>query len=325
MLVVLFHMGYRVPGPMGVVIFFVISGFLITTLLLRESSATGRISIRRFYRNRTYRIFPAFYAAWFGTMLVLKATHQPIPKVHALLSVLYLADYGRAFTPDSQQATFPLTQSWSLAIEEQFYLLWPLVLIWPLRRKQPLAGLSTGIVVLWTWRVLFLTALHGRVGYAYNAFETRADAIFVGCWLAMALTNDRLTEMLKDLIRARFLTMLTLVGFVAVGSVEVIGPITPIVFAGLLTIEPVLAAALILQLAYWIPKGWGPLDSRPIRWLAGLAYSTYLTHIIAVDLVGRQHHFREIIAMLVLACSSYFLVERPFLRLRDRPVHHAAR
>lgn len=121
------HFGFAlVPGTQGVMIFFVLSGFLITWLLLKENERYGSVSLAGFYKRRTLRIFPAFYVYWLIVVTLLIGTGRAVPWPHAWSSLLYVSNYYSAINGDPNNG---FSHTWSLAIEEQFYLLWPLVFL----------------------------------------------------------------------------------------------------------------------------------------------------------------------------------------------------
>ena len=121
-------------GSLGVMIFFVLSGFLITRLLLVEYSKRGTILLREFYRRRAFRIFPVFYFCWALEMALLLVHHTNVPRWEPWVSFLYLTDYARAIV--GYDSVKQMNIAWSLAIEEQFYLLWPAALLWMLLRNK---------------------------------------------------------------------------------------------------------------------------------------------------------------------------------------------
>src|SRR6266545_3183390 len=122
-LVIFYHFGFDwVPGAHGVMIFFVLSGFLITRLLLLENEKFGRISLKAFYLRRVLRIFPAFYCYWGILVAFLLLTGKQILWPHAWSALSYLSNYYVALNGDPNNG---FSHTWSLGIEEQFYLLWP--------------------------------------------------------------------------------------------------------------------------------------------------------------------------------------------------------
>ena len=173
------HFGYESgPRRLGVLIFFVLSGFLITTLLLRENQKYGTVSLRLFYLRRSLRIFPAFSVYWLLIVGGLLAFHKPVVWGQAWSSLFYVNDYYQAIFGDPDTA---LSHTWSLGIEEQFYILWPLTFLWlrhDLRRAALFGSFNGFIGFLGAYRfVLFFAGVHPD--YFYEAFDTRADAC---CW-----------------------------------------------------------------------------------------------------------------------------------------------
>lgn len=190
LLVVLVHC--KVPGFaggfLGVDVFFVLSGYLITSILLAEHRA-GAIDLRRFYWRRALRLYPALLL-----MLTVYLIVAPIlwpGKPHwrdALLAGFYLSDYSYAFI----QAPHYLSHTWSLAVEEHFYMLWPPLLILALRKRP--ADLSQILLVALlaaiAWRWYSIDALRG----VYFRFDSRLPGLLAGCWLATARPRLRLPE-----------------------------------------------------------------------------------------------------------------------------------
>jgi peptidoglycan/LPS O-acetylase OafA/YrhL len=328
-MVVLYHQDYISPGWLGVTLFFVLSGFLITRLLLEEVAKSGTISLRTFYKRRSMRIFPAFYLCWAVTTVVMLLTHEPIVWKQAAESFFYLADYGRAFLPVDQPPAFHMGISWSLAIEEQFYLLWPLGLLWIIKaRKQPATAVAICIAVIWVWRVILMFGFHVGWEYVYNAFDTRADELLIGCWLAIALNGKQLSSIPLVLLKSRWMVLATLLALTA--SVWLDNRIDrfPLQHVGLrlttFTLEPVLSGLLLLQLVFWGSVGWKFLENRVVKLIARLSYSIYLYHPLILDFTVKipiQHHIHRMVGdpfILAAAALSYYLVERPIMKMRDR-------
>ena len=169
-------------GPLGVTIFFVLSGFLITSMLLTEHRKTAAINLRNFYRRRAFRIFPTFYCCWILTMGFDYLTHRFDWRA-AVISFFYMMDYGRAhFVGLLPQ--FPMWVSWSLAVEEKFYLLWPLLLLALLKRRSVIRTMVLIILGLWAYRAVLCLIFHVSWDWFYNTFDMRADALLAGaCYL----------------------------------------------------------------------------------------------------------------------------------------------
>ncbi len=186
LMVVVYHSGYEwVPGGLGVLMFFVISGFLITWLLLKENQKHGTVSLGRFYTRRSLRIFPALYAYCALALLILLIRHKPINWPQATAALLYYNNYYQALYGDPATA---FSHTWSLGIEEQFYLIWPLLFLALRKNSMRLAGTAaTLVVVVWGWRALLQFVWDVHQGYFYEAFDTRFDHLLIGCLLAVLL------------------------------------------------------------------------------------------------------------------------------------------
>ncbi|MGP1692489.1 MAG: acyltransferase family protein, partial [Giesbergeria sp.] len=175
---------------LGVDLFFVLSGFLITSLLLLERQAHGRIDYVRFYRRRLLRLMPAL-ALFLGTYCLVAPLLWPgLDDVYrdALVSLAYLADYGIAFF-DSPGT---LLHMWSLSVEEHFYLVWPPLLMFLVRFSRPgqvWRPIALLYLLSWLWRLLWVA--HGQQFYEiFFRFDTRASGLLAGSLLA-ALMHER--------------------------------------------------------------------------------------------------------------------------------------
>jgi peptidoglycan/LPS O-acetylase OafA/YrhL len=312
-------------GWLGVMIFFVLSGFLITSILLREHTATGSISLREFYRRRAFRIFPAFYCCWMLATAVDLAFHE-FHWQGALTSFFYMMDYGRAFHA-GELAYSHMWISWSLAIEEKFYLLWPLLLIFLLRKRS--ATVRTILLIifaLWTYRAILYLGFGVRWNYVYCAFEMRADALLAGCLLAVLVGNDQTRLVCCRLLQWQWLSMLPPL---ALACIVLSPPANRGFFLLLWSLQPLIIAAMLLQTAYWGARSWAFCRSRIVRVVALLSYSLYLYHPLGSQIAYFLHlrHNGLVSALLVpvMAVASYSLVEKPFMRMRDRYSPHRVR
>jgi peptidoglycan/LPS O-acetylase OafA/YrhL len=309
-------------GSLGVMIFFVLSGFLITSILLREHEATGSICLREFYRRRAFRIFPAFYCCWMLTTVVDLAVHD-FHWQGALTSFFYMMDYGRAFH-GAEPAYLHMWISWSLAIEEKFYLLWPLLLILLLRKRSTVVRTMLLIILgLWTYRAILNLALGVGWIYLYSAFEMRADSLLAGCLLAILVGNSKTRLVCCRLLRRQWLSMLPPL---ALACILLFPPANPAFLLLLWSLQPLIVAAMLLQTAYWGARSWTFCRSRMVRVVALLSYSLYLYHPLGSKIIYFLHvpHNGLASALLVpvMAVASYRLVERPFMRMRDHYSPH---
>ena len=324
-LVIVYHFRGPVSAALGVIVFFVLSGFLITGVLIKEVARSGTLSIRNFYRRRVYRIFPAFYVCWFVTMGAALWRHDRITWENAVGTFFYLADYGRAILPVKQQYQYQMGISWSLAVEEQFYLLWPVLLLWVWKRRSPLRAVGWIILGLWCWRILLVVVFHVSWDYAYNAFDTRADALMIGCWLALAVFRPKGLRSILWWLSNKWLVLIPVVALVGINALDVHGKIGSSLQVLEFTIDPVLIAILLLQWMYWGSLGWSFLEHPAIKFIARISYSLYLyhqvAHVLLPDYLVHVHHGRNAIiaiTFLLMATGSYYGIERPFLTMRDR-------
>ena len=324
-LVIANHYGLSwVPGGYGVTLFFVLSGFLITRLLVKEQAATGSISFRRFYLRRALRIFPAFYAYCFLVLALLVVTDRTVLWPHAISALAYVSNYYNAILGDPNTA---FSHTWSLAIEEQFYLLWPLALVFLLRAPAAVwRRLLFAIGAIWALRFWLTMGIGVNQGYIYAAFETRADALLVGCLAALATASRPVARKLDAVVGHPATLLLAIAGFVGTAVAEAnygsafrntIGfAVLPIFIVGILMHVTARPQGLLT---------WA-LEYPPLVYVGRISYGMYLYQQIVVypahRLTGQLPMWLQVVVVFAivigLATGSFFLLERPLLRLKDR-------
>jgi peptidoglycan/LPS O-acetylase OafA/YrhL len=314
------HLFGRHPelGALGVMIFFVLSGFLITGLLLREYERTGRISLSNFYRRRAYRIFPAFYVCWILATLVDIAFRQ-FHWEGAAASFFYMMDYARALR-FSNPAYSQMWISWSLAVEEKFYLLWPLLLLTLLRKRTRVARTVALIILgLWAYRAFLHHAAGVSWGYLYCAFEMRVDALLTGCVLALLLHDPKTRVACSRLLLWPWLSLLSPLALAWAVLAPSANPALHLLFW---SIEPPIIAVMLLQAVYWGQREWTFCRNKIVRAVALLSYSLYLYHPLGSRIIYLLHiphnGLASAVLVPVLTVASYRFVERPFMSMRDR-------
>jgi peptidoglycan/LPS O-acetylase OafA/YrhL len=279
---------------LGVRIFFIISGYLITTLLLKEHAKTSTIGLREFYVRRAYRILPAAMVFMVPVFVIFR--HE-LRWYHMVAAALYLANF------DFSHPWF-LGHLWSLSVEEQFYLLWPGVLKkWYRHRVAILLGV-VGFAPVYRVACHFL-GLHGR---ADETFPAVADVLAFGCLLAIFAAR---LPGIKEAWAALMVVPVVLVP-VYLGAMRfhvtavlllVLWPLMHLSIAGLLL--------HVVQRPYWI------LNVRPVEWLGKISYSLYLWQQLFV--YGEHSKPWYFVGFAIgLAGASYYLVEQPLLRVRER-------
>ena len=331
-LVVAFHaFGRPRGGTLGVDLFFVLSGFLITALLLEEHETTGRIDVRRFYLRRARRLLPALAVLLASFLLVGVAaaaagSFQPRIFVGIGAAVTYSSNIVVAASPSAVPAG--LVHLWSLAAEEQFYLVWPLVVVLLLRIGS-VRLVAKALVVLIALAVVYRVQLVMRgasTGRVYYAPDTHADSLLIGCVFACCFVRGALPRAILSRTRAR-----STVGGAAfclvIATALLITQLPWRMAYELLVIPTGFALAAGILIASAVSGGSvlaHALSARPLVALGGISYSLYLWHLpVLVALAGtsRSLNLRSVTAValaIVAAAASRRLVELPFLsRRRD--------
>lgn len=338
MLVLADHSGIPAVGPvlltnggLGVEIFFVLSGFLITWILLAEYRTFGQIRLKDFYQRRAARLLPAFYLYVAAGLAILWVARKPIPWDAVIAASLYVVNYYQAFTGASSHF---LSHCWSLAVEEQFYFLWPCLLILLLKRK---LGLKTAIAALigliWAYRAAATLWFGASDEYLYRALETRSDHLLMGSLLAALLQEAAWQQRFEAMFR-RWWVAPTLV-VLLIASTSSHGHL-PYKYALGFALEPVLIAALLPLLVLQAQKasGWRRiLTASLVATIGQASYGIYLFHPFLVHPVRNAVErltgsfplafLVSILGVTIVAVLSYRLIESP-LRQRWQPKHRAS-
>lgn len=319
-----------IGGFIAVDIFFVLSGFLITVLLLQEYDQTGRVRLRNFYARRILRLAPALLLLLTCLLIfvvVFQPTYLEIAFKETLAALFYVMNWVIAF-----QVITPmyLTHTWSLSIEEQFYLLWPLVLVLLLRLRLP--RLHTALLVA----ALALLSMGVRASLfsspewvmrVYTGLDTRADGLLIGCALAVVMSSGIMRDHHAAGRGMRRITRITLPAatlFLAAVALMADGRAV-ITYAFLIPLVNLCVGLIILHLLLEpdsLPNRL--LSWRPLAWVGRLSYGLYLWHFpIFIGLLAADHTPEEVFligmpATFLAASLSYYLLERPVLRLKSR-------
>ncbi|MEU0491704.1 acyltransferase family protein [Nocardiopsis sp. NPDC006139] len=326
LLVLVYHLDPSLlpGGYVGVDVFFVISGFLITSLLYREASGQGRVSVARFYARRVRRLLPAATVVLVATgaasyfllpVTRLTDTMWQLVASAAYVENLYLARQSVDYLA-SEVAPSPVQHFWSLSVEEQFYLVWPLLFIlWAALRRR---GAGTGTLVallgsLLAASLLWSVATTGGEPSAYFLPTTRAWELAVGGLLAVGLAHGRLSERVR--------LPLGWAGLAAIVAAAVFyDEATP--FPGWAALLPVLGAAAVIAAEHVQGplSASAPLSTAPARWVGDVSYSLYLWHwpliVLTLAVTGRDELGWALAAAvgaasLLLAWATKVWVEDP--------------
>ena len=310
------HGGVLGRGHLGVDLFFAISGFLITTLLLRERRRTGRISLRRFYLRRTLRIFPLYYAVLSLYVALTLLTRRDTPEGQEFLGNLpaFLTYTSNWFVSLGDDTSTTFYFAWSLATEEQFYLLWPPVLALVLQRLRP--ALTVPLLVLLGAAAASIAARHlmGDDGLPGRMLGSVQLAILAGAAGAVVLDDERGFRRLAPLLRPAAVAPALIAALVAV---VVVHPQQELV-------QAVMALTVMACCVRDSPVLTPLLTLRPLVWVGTVSYGVYLLHMLASNAVrpvlpaGVPYFAVTLVLAVALASAAYLLFERPILRLKDR-------
>jgi peptidoglycan/LPS O-acetylase OafA/YrhL len=306
-------------GAAGVDLFFALSAFLITSILLREREETGGISLRRFYLRRVLRIWPLYFLLIaLGVVLAHTMAKQSLPWYYVAGYLLFVGNWVHAVFGRPESICSPL---WTVSIEEQFYLIWPL-LMKTLRRRGMIVAAIVTFLLATVCRLGFMLA-GSSGGFIYYGSVSRCDSLALG--ILLALFADRLPRLTRS---ARWLLLAGgLLGWVASSAWlnEQPGPVDIRMVLGRLIVS--LAAGAILYACLHS-------HSKLVRgeWvvrLGKISYGLYMLHLTAILIVLSL--FRPVwgwqllatkalgfVMTVILAMASYRWVESPFLHLKDK-------
>ncbi|MEZ5244490.1 MAG: acyltransferase [Acidimicrobiales bacterium] len=306
-------------GFVGVDVFFTLSGFLITRLLLDEHHRRGGVSMKNFYIRRGLRLLPALFALVAGVWLA--AALLDVPRIEdrlgerSLWALSYVANWRDVVTGTHGG---PFSHLWSLSVEEQFYVVWPVIVVVMLHRhgvdavRRLAGGLTVGLALMTVWRhwsgasgfdIYFATHSHGGI------------LLLLGAWLGCSV--DLVARVGRDL--GRRLTMLGVTGILVISFV-------PDRFGDLhagFGYLPIAAASVAVIVGAVADDRHSPLTWAPLCRIGKSSYAIYLWHIpmfaisaaIVPDVDSR---IRIVIGTAIAVAISHWLVERPALKLKHR-------
>lgn len=306
-------LGWMFHGQLGVRIFFVISGFIITLLILREEQQHGSFSVRNFYIRRILRIIPVYYVFIICVLILVRVYDLAVMP----------GEFAAAFTFTTgwwAHSTWLLGHTWSLSVEEQFYLLWPLAL-YLIKSARMRIIFAAGVIALYPlMRVaVYLSSLADKRGYL---FITQGDAILFGCLLSLLLfyhgpiVKQFFTKYV-NLIRVFCIFLIW--GSTGLQSQMMVGLITVPLSN---TVESLAIAWLLASCIFNRDVLFWLLNSKVMVFIGAISYSWYLwQELFLFDcdryFTGALFHFpTNLILSFIVASASYFLIEKPFERLK---------
>ena len=322
-----------IDGFVGVTVFFCLSGFLITSLLLGELRAGG-IDVRAFYRRRAARLYPALLTVVVVTTVVLLLHHHDLT---AGLQHRASLRVGQIFAAAGAVVTYTTSlfdwaghpfktydyfnYTWSLSVEEQFYLVWPFALLWGFRRSPRTFAAVTVLFMISSLALDLYLALSRSVRFdqhEYFGSDTNALPILAGCLLAILVHQHWLSRTIR---------VLALGALPAVVLLPVLAHHDDTDRPSLVIVAGTLLSMLVLVGVVTRPRsavGWA-LASPPMRWLGERSYSIYLWNVLAriavLAWLGHTYVGDAVwaVAFVVLGEASYRFVERPLRARLSRP------
>jgi peptidoglycan/LPS O-acetylase OafA/YrhL len=310
-------------GYAGVDIFFVLSGFLITSILIRQRERTERAGLGSFYARRALRLLPALFA--FVIVQAIWATVIGVPEAREVPSIFSVLFYYSNQFHSSLQLAPGLGHVWSLQVEEQFYVLWPLLLVVCLARfrRREVAAAMTGVLIVavavYRWHTMVSSSNPAIILSLYGLAQYRADSLLVGALAAQLWANGWLPR--RGLSVAAWFA-----GAFVVWWLATVGLGNRWIYGWGFTGLAVMVAIVVLALVQtnWPVKR--VLSVKPLRIIGMVSYGIYLWHYLVFSMVGYawphwNAWWQSIVGLTLTAvatCISWFLIERPFLRIKDR-------
>ena len=333
--VIAYHVnfGWAPGGLLGVGVFFVLSGYLITDLLMAQRESTGRIALGQFWLRRARRLLPALWVMLAVVIVWVSIAQQSqltAMRGDVTAALLYFSNWWYVFQHVSYFASFgppsSLGHLWSLGVEEQFYLVWPLLLIVAARLLRVRWELTALIVLGAAGSAAELAMLYhpgtdpSRV---YYGTDTRAFELLIGAALALAWPSRRLAA---GLARGRRL-MLEAAGVAGLAGIGLMVCLTseyqPFLYRGGLVLLSLASAAAVAALAHPATIVGRVLGARPLRWIGARSYGIYLWHfpiiVLTTPLLDTPgpHLVRsalQVAACFGVAALSWRYIEQPIRR-----------
>jgi len=328
--VVAYHLevGWASGGLLGVAVFFVLSGYLITDLLMAQLRRRGTASLGRFWVRRARRLLPALFLMLAVTVVwatLFNRAQLPSLRSDILPAAFYFSNWWYIFHHVSYFAQYgppsPLNHLWSLAIEEQFYLLWPLALLAALRWVRDKRLLFCGFLVLAAGSAVAMALLY--VPYTdptrvYDGTDTRAFELLIGAALAIALPRDRpfgpITRRARQVLEWTGAAAIAAILFMYWG----IGQYDPFAYRGGMVVLSVVTALLIAVCVHPGARVAKVLGVAPLRWIGERSYGIYLWSVPVIVLSTPEgakpsllRDVLQVVAIFVLSALSWRFVEQP--------------
>lgn len=308
-------------GFMGVDIFFVLSGFLITSLLMKDRSTNRKNLFRRFYRRRALRLLPALYALLIANFFVSRWENFPgdIQWRTTWHAILFLNNWN--IVNNFDEAQNDLGHLWSLGIEEQFYLIWPLTL-WLLAKLKIPSKMMIPLILFASLGVMAHRTSLWNEGTSwiilYVRTDTRLDSLLIGAMFAYVYRHFQ--------VPSKILNSVATSSFIGLIYIKYVLYKSPFIFEMGYTIIALLAGFIILSVVEGVFFVQKVFTWRPLTMIGKVSYGLYLWHMPIFLLFGRHvtsgpKPLRILIGIViasVVTSLSWFFIEKPFLNIKNR-------
>jgi peptidoglycan/LPS O-acetylase OafA/YrhL len=301
-------------GDLGVRIFFVISGFIITLLLLKEEVIADEISLTEFYKRRAIRILPPYFSMVLAVFALNNILELGLTRNEFIAAITFTTGWW-------QHQTWMLGHSWSLSVEEQFYLLWPLTLLLVRKKTARYRLVIAALIIFPLMRVgVYQSAL---ADHRFFIIITQGDSILCGCGLAMLLFHEG--ERVK-----RWMTLNVAIGqLICLTLIFVVTGLQSNATLGILTV-PFANTIFSLAIAWLIGTAilnrgvvYNTLNSRPFVFVGTVSYSWYLWQQLFLVPCGRYENLEDlsfpvnVVLSFVVGMASYYVIEQTSKKLRN--------
>jgi peptidoglycan/LPS O-acetylase OafA/YrhL len=318
LLVLLYHVSMSTFGGgfIGVDLFFVLSGFLITSLLLEEWRDTGSISLGSFYARRALRLLPALIVVLLAMIAVSALTEPPkaaaAMRTSALMTFFYSANWFLAFKAYPRGELSP---TWSLSVEEQFYLVWPVLLVMLLRMgcsRRAIGGVVVALLLASAAARAFLWVTTRDFERVMFGTDTHADGLLAGVLAALLVADGAAPPRTTTPIVLACLAIFVPLGW----------PGDPSMFLGGFLAFNAAGAVLV---AGMVTSPWRLFEWAPMVWMGRVSYGLYLWHFAAPWMLSRtgvslgKGYWAAAVALtFAAAAASFYALERPLLKYKRR-------
>lgn len=334
--VIAYHMGmsWAPGGLLGVTVFFVLSGYLITSLLLIEWDNTQRIDLPHFWLRRVRRLLPAIVFVILCTAaLCFVFDRSLLTKMRddVWAALLWFTNWWYIFRDvsyfDALGAPSPLTHFWSLAIEEQFYLIWPVILLLAHKagvKRTTMRNATLGVALLSALEMALLFDPAADPSRVYYGTDTRAFSLLIGAWLAFVWPSHLLGAHQSVHLSKRVRAVLDGVGTVALVAllafIALVDGFSPFLYRGGILIASILTAVVIAVMVHTASLLGRVASKKPLVWIGLRSYGIYLWHypllllMNSITFTGETPWWMRLVQLAVIlaaAAFSYRFVENP--------------